>query len=323
MRVLVTGAAGFLGSHIVARLSERGHEAVALVRPGKARPHLDALGVERVEGDVLDEKSLLRAFRGADAVIHAAARTGLYSRQNLIQRRINVEGTSYVMRAAHKTHLDRIVHISTVGAVAGSDEPVVYDESSVWNLSHMRINYVKTKREGEERAFAAGNAGMPVVVVNPSFLVGPRHDGGPPTPVITGVMKGEKRWYPDGGVSVAHVADVADGIISAMERGQTNERYILAGHNTIWRELYEEIARVAGGEAPTIRLPRGLTRTLALGAEVLDKLRLSRPPWAPELWRSFGMYAHYDSSKAQRELGYEIRPLEEIIRSAVGAVGEM
>jgi dihydroflavonol-4-reductase len=315
MRVLVTGGAGFLGAHILRNLLARGHEPTAFIRPGKDRPHLGELGVPCVEGDVLDESSIMQACRGVDAMIHAAGRTGMWSRHNDEQRKVNVEGTTYAMRAAHKAHLERIVHVSTVGAVAGSEKPVVHDESAVWNLSHLRINYVKTKREAEDRAFAAAHAGMPVVVVNPSFLLGPRLDGRPPSPVVTGVAEGRINWVPDGGVSLAHVEDVAEGIVSALERGQVNQRYILAGHNLTWAELYPVIAEVTGGKAPRRRLPFRVTRALAVGAEVLDLLRLSRPPWAPERLRSFGMYGFFDSSKAEQELDYKIRPLEEIIRS--------
>jgi dihydroflavonol-4-reductase len=316
MRVLVTGATGFLGSHVVRALLSRGIEVRALARARRPRAALEGLDVEIAEGDLTDEKGLIAACRGAGGLIHCAARTGYWSRQNEIQRAINVEGTSKLLRAAQAADVGRIVHVSSIATIGCSRDGRVLDETHVWMPRSLRIQYVTTKHESEERAFAAAWAGMDVVVVNPCMLVGPRLDGRPLSAVFTRIAGNKTRWIPPGGTSVADVLDVAEGCALAFERGRKGERYILGGTNVTWSAFYAAIARAFGVKAPGWRVPVAAARTLELGAQALDLARLSRPPWTPEILRTWGLYGYVDSSKAKRELGYAFRPLEDVVARA-------
>lgn len=323
MKVLVTGASGFLGAHVARALRNQGAEVRALVRAESARGPLRQLGVEFLEGDLLDESSLEEACRGVDGLIHCAARTGSWSRQNDIQRRVNVEGTTALLRAAQLRQVERIVHVSSVAAVGAARHEEVLDEGTPWNLAELEVNYALTKRLAEERVVAAARAGMPIVVVNPSAILGPRLDGKPPSGLITGVMQEKLPWVPPGGISVTDVRDVAAGILAALSRGRVGERYILAGHNTTWSTLYEAIAKTVGGRAPARRLSPRALKWLTARATLLDHLRLARPPRTPEIYRSYGWYSWFRSDRAARELGYAVRPLPEIIADSVaGAVGQ-
>jgi dihydroflavonol-4-reductase len=318
MRVLVTGAAGFLGSHVVAALRADGHEVRALVRPGRPRTTIKTPGTEIAEGDLLDEKSLRQACRGVEALVHCAAQRGNWSRRLREQRQTNVEGTARLYRAAHDHHLARIVHVSTIATLGGDRAGKPRDETAICNLTALRFPYVDSKLESEERARSAAWVGMPVVIVNPGHLAGPRLDGRLPTAVAK-LAQGRMRWVPRGGVSVADVADVAQATVAALARGRVGERYVLGGHNLSHLEFYAALARAMGVAPPAHSIPAWVAWTLARGAGALDLARLSRPRFAPEVFRAWGLYLYADSSKAVRELGYAIRPLEEIARRTVGA----
>jgi dihydroflavonol-4-reductase len=182
-----------------------------------------------------------------------------------------------------------------------------------------RIHYVNTKKESEERARAAAWAGMDVVIVNPSMLVGPRLDGRAPSSLLTRVASGAARWCPPGGVCVTDVEDAAVGCALALERGRAGERYLLAAHNVRWRELYAAIARAAGSCDSFRSIPAVALPLLDAGATVLDAVGLSRPRFAPEIFRSWGWTAFYDSSKARSELGWSARPLDETLRRTLAS----
>jgi dihydroflavonol-4-reductase len=320
MTVLVSGAGGFLGSHAVAQLRAAGRHVRAMLRPGSERPWLAQEGVEIVEADLRDERSLRRACRGARALLHCAAHKGLWSRHDREQRRVNVEGTSALLRAAHEQGLERIVHVSTTAAVGATREPEVLDERASWNLHRLGIQYVNSKHEAEERALSAAWAGMPVVVVNPGALFGPRLFGEPAS-TLARLRGGAQKWVPPGGTSVCDVEDVARGCVAALERGRAGERYILGGHNLSWRELYAGLARGLGVRPPSRRIPRACVRPIALVAAALELVGLARPPWTPEVFRTWGWYTFVDSSKAKEELGYVIRPLEELLARACAGRG--
>jgi dihydroflavonol-4-reductase len=317
MDVLVTGATGFLGSHVAARLLAQGHRVRGLVRPGRDKSALEAGGAEIAEGDLLDESSLRRACKGMEGLVHCAAQTGNWSRQTAAQRAVNVEGTARLYRAAHDRKIARIVHVSTIATLGANREGKPLDESCACNIRHLRLPYVESKLESEERALSAAWAGMPVVIVNPSHLAGPRLDGRLPKPVAR-LARRRMRFAPPGGISVADVEDVADSILAALERGVAGERYVLGGHDLEFVDFYARLARAMGVAPPSGRFPPAVGWALARGAGVLDLVGLSRPPWAPERFRIWGWYTFADSSKAVRALGHRIRPLEEILNRTAG-----
>ena len=313
MLVLVTGATGFLGAHVVRELLRRGHAVRALARPGRPAGVVELDGVELARGDMLDEPTLSAACRGAEGLVHCAARLARDARARAEQRRVNVEGTAALYRAAHKHRLRRIVHVSSVAAVGATRDGSVLDESAVWNLHPLRTSYVDTKRAGEERALAAARGGMPIVVVNPSSLFGRRLGGGDPPGIVRKLEAGAARWSPPGGISIAGVEEVAIALVSALESGRAGERYLLAGHNLDHCSLDEHFARALGVPPPRWRMPNALARALALSSRLLE-LPSSAPLRArAEVWRSYGWYAWFDSSKAVRELGYRTAPMEELL----------
>lgn len=317
MDVIVTGATGYLGGHVVQGLLDHGHDVRALVRAGSDTSALERVGARCHPGDLLDERSLHRALRGAQGLVHCAARTGYWSRQDIQQRRINVEGTSTLLRVARRRGLERIVHVSSASAVGQRMDRTPLREEDPWvGMRGPRAMYIRSKRESEERVLAAARAGLPVTVVNPAVMLGPRAN----RPGVQGLMQKAargRRWVPRGGSSVAAVVDVAEGCILALETGTVGERYLLGGHNLSWHELYTAVARWVGVAPPRGEYPDRLGRLLARGAEALDLVQLSRPRWAPELFRFWGWFTCADSGKAQRELGYQYRDLDKILELAL------
>ncbi|MFT7484817.1 MAG: dihydroflavonol-4-reductase [Candidatus Paceibacteria bacterium] len=315
--VLVTGAGGFLGAHVVRALLQSGHEVRAIVRSGRPRNHIRKLGVELVDGDVLDEPGMNDACKGVDAIIHCASLISYWARQRTQLERINVEGPMVLLRSANAAGVRRIIHISSAGTVGTSTSGEILDESAPWDVEAPLIPYLKTKRMGESLLLAAAWGGMEVVVVNPSLMLGPHLDGSAPSPLISGIMRGRLPWIPPGGVSVTDVTDVAQAVVRSLETGRSGQRYLMAGHNVTWEGLYEAIAESADGRVPKKKLSQRRLSWLTRAARARDLVNLTRPPWTPEVYRSYGSYSWFRSDKAAAELGYDVRSLKRIVRHAV------
>ena len=284
MKVYVTGATGFVGSHVARELRERGAE----VRD------------ERV--DLLDREGLERVIAGCDAVVHVAA---LYSYDDPVSdfERVNVEGTRTVLDVAAAARVRRFVHCSTAGTcgpVAG--RPATEDdEPPAWELD---VPYKRTKLAAEKLALAGG-----AVVVNPTTPVG---DGDrKPTPtgrMIAGIARGRLRGYvATTGLNVVDVRDVARGHALALEQGAPGERYLLGGVDLSLEDLFAAVARLAGRPRPRVRVPYAVAEMAAVaGIANRDEVRLARLP----------MY--FSSAKARSTLGYEPGPVEPALARAVG-----
>jgi dihydroflavonol-4-reductase len=319
VRALVTGAAGFIGSHVSAALAAAGAEVRAFDR----QPPPDApAGVEPVPGDLLDPTALARAVADCDAVFHLAA---LYSYDRAdagAMQAINVEGTRLLLDAAARgTDRRRIVHTSscgTCGPVPGR-AATEDDAPPEWELS---VPYKRTKVEGERLAMRAAHEGLDVVVVNPTTPVGPGDRRPTPTgKMVADVANGRARAHLAGGaLNIVAVEDVAAGHLLAHERGRRGERYLLGGENLSMREIFAIVAGAAGRPPPRIAVPWRIAHAAARAAEValrvvgrrpsllvLDEVRLAREPM------------NFDDSKARRELGYRSRPAADALAGATRA----
>jgi dihydroflavonol-4-reductase len=321
-RVLVTGASGLIGSHVVQALLQAGYRPRAFSRRPPAQPPAD---VEHVTGDVRDPQALARALRGCCAAIHTAA-VYSYSRADLpAMMSSNVAGTANVLDAAARTGVERVVVTSssaTCGPVPGraADE---HDAPPVWELA---VPYKRSKLAAERAALARASNGQDIVIVNPTTTVGAQdHRPTPSGCIVRDVMSRRIRGYiTSGGLNVVAAEDVARGHVLALERGRSGERYLLGGENLPMRHLFELIAQLAGVPAPRWGIPY----SAALGAAtlvdalarattgreprllVLDEVRLARLP----------MY--FSIGKAQTELGYAHRPPAEALSAAVAWFAE-
>lgn len=287
MKVHVTGASGFVGSHVAAALRAHGAD----VRD------------ERVE--LLDRPALERAFAGCDAVVHVAALYSFDARAEELER-VNVAGTENVLAACAAAGVRRLVHTSTAGTCGPVPGRAATEEDGPPE-QELAVPYKRTKLAAEERVLAAARDGLDAVVVNPTAPVG--EGDSKPTPtgrMIAGVASGRIPAYVASGLNVVDVRDVARGHVLALERGRAGERYLLGGVNLTLAELFAAIARIAGRARPRVRVPYPVTVGAAqLGLANRDEVRLARLPM------------FFSSAKAERELGYRPGPVEPALARAV------
>jgi dihydroflavonol-4-reductase len=319
VKALVTGASGFIGSHVVAALAAAGHEVRAFDRRAPAET---PAGVEAVCGDVLDDDALARAVHGCDAVFHLAALYSYARAHARAMQAVNVDGTRAVLDAAARAGVRRVVHTSscaTCGPVAGRAATEA-DEPPAWELA---VPYKRTKLEGERLALGAARNGLDVVVVNPTTPVGPGDRRPTPTgKMVADVARGRARAYLSGAaLNVVAVEDVAAGHLLACERGRAGERYLLGGENLSLRGVFAIVAQAAGRRPPRIGVPWALAYGAAragdaalrlVGREpsllVVDEVRLARLPMT------------FDDARARGELGYASQPAEQALVSATRAL---
>ena len=316
-KTLVTGAAGFIGSHVVRELLARGREVRALIRPGEDVRNLAGLDLERVEGDVTDPASVQRAVQGCARVFHLAAIYALWLPEPRRMFDVNVTGTQNVLLACLRAGVERVVHTSSIAALGLSkDRPS--DESTEFNQVRQANDYVLSKWLSEELARSFAAQGLQVVITNPAFPFGARDVAPTPTgKILLDVVKGKLPGYFDAGFSVVDVEDVARGHLLAEEKGRVGQRYLLSGVNMSMKEFMQLAARVAGVRFKARRIP------LRIGlwyGDWLDRRaeKLQRPPLVSgRTLRYAAQNLYYDNSRTRAELGLELTPVEDSIRRAL------
>jgi dihydroflavonol-4-reductase len=319
MKALVTGATGFVGSHVAGLLVERGHEVRVLVRPASRVDNIAGLEVEPVVGDLTDAGSLEPAVQGAEAVFHVAADYRLWSRDPRELYRSNVEGALNLLRACRDAGVRRVVYTSTVGALGIPKDGAPGTESTPVTLQDMVGHYKRSKfiAEAEVRRFSQ-EENLPVVIVNPSTPVGERDIKPTPTgKMIVDFLRGAMPAYVDTGLNVVDVRDVANGHLLAYEKGHPGERYILGNENLTLRGILERLAELTGRKAPTRRMPYSVAYAAALADTFVEGTLFRREPRIPlegVLMARKMMY--FDSGKAVRELGIPQSPVKEALGRA-------
>lgn len=317
--VLITGATGFLGSAVLRAVAARGVRPRVLARPGSPRANLDQVDCEVVLGDLGDPASLAAALRGVRHLFHVAADYRLWARDPAEILRANVEGTGHLMRMALAAGVERIVHTSSVAAlkVAGAAAPV--DETAPLRPEEAIGAYKRSKTLAERLVETmVARDGLPAVIVNPSTPIGPRDIRPTPTGrIILDAARGRIPAFVDTGLNFAHVDDIAEGHVLALERGRIGERYILGGENLSLREFLAGVAGLTGRRAPRIGLPRAPLYPLALGAEAMARLTGREPLLTLDGLRMSRHRMFFTSARAERELGYRHRPWRQGVADAL------
>ncbi len=320
MRSLVTGAAGFIGSHVVRSLLDRGHAVRALVLPRDDRRNLRGLDIELVEGDVTDEAAVARAVAGMDLVFHLAAIYALWLPHPALMHRVNVDGTRNVLRAAQRAGVRRVVHTSSFARFAGQGPGRRATEESPWALGVTGDRYSQTKHDAHAVAEEAAAAGQDVVIVAPCAPIGPGDVG--PTP--TGRLLLTSLQAPVVAVSamvsnVAHVRDMAEGHALAAERGVAGRSYMLGHRDLSGAELAHMALRVTGRSRPVVEIPHAAA-LLAGHAALAWTERVSHraPLLTPAVARIGSLGLAADCGRAVRELGMPQTPIEDALRDAIG-----
>ncbi len=318
MKVIVTGANGFLGSWLTKALVQDGHEVFALVRPKSDVSELAGTGCKYVYGDVTDAVSLLEAFKDMDAVFHLAGVIAYKKSQRALMDRVNVEGTRNVVEVCRERHIKRLVYLSSVVAVgAGFSAEEVLNENSPYNIAQLNLGYFETKHEAEMIVKKACDRNeIDAVILNPSTIYGGGDAKKGSRKMQLKVAQGKLKFFTSGGVNVVAVEDVVAGIISAWKKGRKGERYILSGENILIKDLFRMIAEEAGANPPTRQLPNALLHAVGALGDNMENIGL-KGPLSRENAYTATMYHWFDSSKAQKELDFKPRPAREAIRNSV------
>ena len=318
MKTLVTGATGFLGSHVARELALRGDEVRVLVRPSSNLRAIEGLDLESVSGDLRDRASLDRAVEGVKRIYHVAADYRLWARDPGEIYDSNVTGTRNLLDAARRAGVEKFVYTSTVATIAVPRKGPLPDERTEASVEEMIGNYKRSKFEAEQEALRAAESGLHVVIVNPTTPVGP--GDWKPTPtgkIIVDFLNGRMPGYVDTGLNFVPVEDCARGHLLACELGKIGERYILGGRNLTLKQMLEMLASVSGRHAPRWKFPHALAYAAGYVDAAVSRL-LGREPQIPlEGVRMARHRMFVDSSKAGRDLGFVSGPIEAALERAV------
>jgi len=315
----VTGASGFVGSAVARALLASGYQVRALVRKTSPRVNLDLAGLQIVEGDMRDERTVAQAAAGARYVFHVAADYRLWAPDPVEIVRNNVDGTRAVLRAAQAAGAERIVYTSSVATLRLNPDGVPADESVMLSEDAAIGAYKRSKVAAESLALQmVADGGVPVVIVSPSTPIGPRDVRPTPTGrIIVEAASGRIPAFVDTGLNLVHVDDVARGHLLALRLGQIGQRYILGGENVSLARMLEMIAGLTGRAAPRVRLPRRAVYPIAFASEVIARFT-GREPFATLDGLRMARYRmFFTSAKAQSELGYSARPAIEALKDAI------
>ncbi len=314
MRFLVTGSTGLVGNNVVRQLVARGDDVRVLLRGnGDPRP-LAGLAVQTAPGDVTDLEAVRHACRDVDVVLHAAGIAKIGSQGIELMRTVNVGGARNCAIAAREAGA-RLVHVSSVNAIGIGKKNQPADEEH-FQPQTLRVPYAITKQEAEAAVREEIAKGLDAVIVNPGYMLGPwdwKPSSGRMLLEVVGKFVPATPW---GGHCMCDVRDAVAGMLSAAAQGRTGERYILGGYNLSFYETWRMFAQICGGKKPLV--PLGPINRLILrgAANVINVFRKEELEFNSLALQMSTQFHYFSSAKAQRELGYKIRPAEETIRDA-------
>ena len=319
MLVFLTGATGFVGSHVARALAAQGADLRLLVRSSSDLRNIQELRAEQVIGDLRDAASLKKAVAGCEVVFHVAADYRLWVRDPDQMYRSNVEGTKAILDAARESKVRRVVYTSSVATMGFNSNGHLASEDSPVSLADMIGPYKRSKFMAEEIALEAGRSGMDVVVVNPTTPVGERDIKPTPTGrIVVDFLKKKFPAYVDTGLNLVDVTECAQGHMMALEKGKSGERYILGGENLTLKRILDKLAAITGLPSPKIKVPY----VVALATGVVDQvvtgyIRNQEPRATIDAVRMGRKRMFVSSRKAERDLGWEIVPVDGALRRAV------
>jgi dihydroflavonol-4-reductase len=315
MRILVTGATGFLGHHLVKRLVGDGYDVRILKEKDVPAELLKGLKIEVFEGDIRDFESVKKVVSGCEVVFHLAGLISYWGRQDTLQFEINVNGTKNVIKACLEEKVKRLIHTSSTVAV-GFDPHGLANEKTEFNLGSLGVAYCDTKYLAEKEVQKGVKEGLDAVIVCPGSMYGPgdirRIKEDPVFP------KGFfSLFYIEGGLGVVDVEDVVEGEILAWKKGKRGERYILVGENLSFFEIRKIIAEMMGKNPPKILLPSPIFSALGYILNWISYLAEKRPKFTHENARLNKIYLYFSNEKAKKELGMEFKPFKESVKKMV------
>lgn len=294
MRVLVTGSSGFVGGALVRYLVKQG---------------LDVRTFNRPEGNILDFNSIIKACDGVDSVFHLAGVVAYTRSLRKVMDDVNIRGTQNIINACVQKKIRRLLHFSSVAAVGASiDGKTLLNENSEFNLHHLNLGYFESKYAAEQLVVRAVKLDqLDAVIVNPATIYGPEDAKKGSRSIQLKVARGKFPFYPPGGVNVISIEDVVAATYQAWQIGRTGERYVLSGENLLIKDVFQNIAKIAGVHAPKIPLPRSLLLATGKVGDYLESIGKNSSINSENAWASV-LFHWFDNTKAKQELGLNPKP---------------
>jgi dihydroflavonol-4-reductase len=321
--VLVTGATGFLGYHVVKLLNEHGVRPRVLELPGSTADPLAGLDVQRCAGHLGDPQATADACAGVDTLLHLAFKVSIAggAQATAEMERVNVAGSRQLLECAASRGVRRAVVVGSALAVGVNRRPEPLDEDASWDQHGFDARYALVRRSAEHTALAQATADFAVVSVCPAFTLGPDDPvGAPANKMLRSLVAGKLRFAPQVGFGVLDVRDFAAAMLLAAERGRSGRRYLLSGENVTTEGFLRTAARLAGTRAPRLRPPALLLHAAVVVLATVSRLRGRPAPIDRSLLRIIGRFAWYDTSRARSELGWCPRPLGQSLADTIGSL---
>jgi dihydroflavonol-4-reductase len=319
-KALVTGAAGFIGSHVVRELLNENIEVRALIKPGEDTVNLGGLDIEIIEGDILDDEAVRKSVTGVDTIFHLAAIYSIWMKDWSMIYEVNLQGSRNVLWSAMESDIERVVYTSSIAAIGIKEGMELSNEETPFNQYTLGNHYVLTKYLSQQEALGFARNGLHVTVVNPCFPFGTNDIAPTPTgQMIIDILSGLNRSSLNGGINIIDVKDVARGHILAAKKGRKGELYILGNTNVTMDEMMSLVRKASG--INRILLPKApvpVLKAFTAGLTWWSNHVSNKPPMStPAEVRYVSQYLFFDNSKAREELGFSPAPVEVSLKNSV------
>jgi dihydroflavonol-4-reductase len=314
---LVTGAAGFLGSHVARQLVARGEDVRVLLRASSSNRAISDLSLQYVTGDLRDGGSLDRAMAGVRRVFHVAADYRLWAKHPQDIYDSNVGGTRNLLAAARKAGIEQLIYTSTVATIA-VDRPQLPNETTGSKLEEMVGHYKRSKWIAEQEVLKAAKEGLPAIVAMPTTPVGPWDWKPTPTgKIILDFLNGKMPGYVETGLNFVGVEECAAGHLLISEKGKIGERYLLGAENLTLKQLLDTLSKITGLAAPSMKIPHGVALGVAYVESAFSRL-IGKEPQIPVEGVKIAQHMMFvDCSRAKKQLGFAPGPVAAALERAV------
>ena len=311
MKVLVTGANGLLGSNLVRQLLKNGHEVIAFVLKNSNLSTINNLPLKIIEGNILKIEEVREASAGADAIFHLAASTALWPERDELINKVNIDGTKNVIQVAKEIDAKRLIYVGTANSFSFGPKENPGAEDTAYKAFTYGFNYMDSKYEAQKRALEAHKNGLPVIVVNPTFMLG-KYDSGPSSgAMVIAIYNKKVPGYAPGGKNYICVKDAAVGIANALTMGKLGECYIIGNENLTYKEAFQKIGKTVKVTPPNITLPKWFLLAFGKLNSLWSKLTGKKPTVSYGLARISCDEHYFSAAKAVRELKLPQTPIEE------------